>query len=99
MFISRSQRPGDPDNIGHFFLAIDPKMFRPEGAFEDDLDAIIDELHHTPASDPALPVLVAGEPESTSFRERSRNGVPIPPTLAERIRGVCERCSVPFLLA
>src|SRR5262249_14711821 len=51
----KTQKPSDPDRLGHFFLAIDPKVFRPEGAFEDDLDAVIDELHGTPAVDTALP--------------------------------------------
>jgi hypothetical protein len=32
-------------NIGHFFLAINPRAFRPEGGFEEDLDAMIDTLH------------------------------------------------------
>src|SRR3954471_15106172 len=59
----KTQKPGDPDQLGHFFLAIDPKAFRPEGAFEDDLDAVIDVLHATAPIDPAKPVLVPGDPE------------------------------------
>ena len=35
----KTQKPSDPDRLGHFFLAIDPKAFRPDGAFEEDLDA------------------------------------------------------------
>jgi LDH2 family malate/lactate/ureidoglycolate dehydrogenase len=95
----RTQRPDQPDNIGHFFLALDPKAFREEGAFEDDLDAVIDVLHETPPSDPALPVLVAGDPEAASRERRLRDGIPIPASLAEKIRAVCQRCGVPFLLA
>ncbi|HTE16699.1 MAG TPA: Ldh family oxidoreductase, partial [Burkholderiales bacterium] len=41
----RTQGDKDPDNIGHFFLAIDPKAFRDEGEFEKDLDEVIDILH------------------------------------------------------
>ncbi len=48
---NRTQKPSDPDNLGHFFLAIDPKAYRPEGAFESDLDAAIDVLHETPPVD------------------------------------------------
>ena len=51
-----TQGPSDPDRLGHFFLAIDPKAFRPQGAFEDDLDAVIDVMHATPPLDPAQPV-------------------------------------------
>jgi LDH2 family malate/lactate/ureidoglycolate dehydrogenase len=94
----RTQRGSDPDNIGHFFMAIDPKAFRPEGAFEDDLDAVIDELHQTPPADPALPVLVAGDPEALHQERRLREGIPIPQTLADKIRAICQRCDVPFVL-
>ena len=86
-----------PDNIGHFFQALDPKAFRPEGAFEDDLDEMIDFLHGAPAVDPSLPVLVAGDPELQSREQRSREGVPIPEILFEKIREIAQRCGAPFL--
>jgi len=95
---NKTQRPQDPDNLGHFFMAIDPKAFRPEGAFEDDLDAAIDVLHATPPADPALPVLVAGDPERMTREKRLKEGIPIPAKLAEGIRGVCERAGVKFIL-
>jgi LDH2 family malate/lactate/ureidoglycolate dehydrogenase len=94
----RTQRPHDPDNIGHFFLALDPAVFRPDGAFADDVDAIIDVLHDTPPIDPAQPVLVAGDPEAAARATRLRDGIPIPGMLAEKIKAVCERCGAPFLL-
>ena len=95
---NRRQRPDEPDDLGHFFMAIDPGAFRAEGEFEDDLDAVIDVLHQTPAIDPARPVLVAGDPEAAIREQRLRDGVPIPPMLAEQLRQVCERCGAPFLL-
>jgi LDH2 family malate/lactate/ureidoglycolate dehydrogenase len=87
-----------PDNLGHFFLALDPKAFRPDGAFESDLDEMIDYLHAVPAIDPAEPVLVAGDPELQARERRLKEGVPITPVLADKIRGICQRCGVPFLL-
>jgi LDH2 family malate/lactate/ureidoglycolate dehydrogenase len=94
----KTQTADEPDNVGHFFLALDPKMFRPEGAFEDDLDAVIDVLHRTPPADPALPVLVAGDPEAKARELRLRDGIPIPQTLSDKIRAICQRCGVPFVL-
>jgi LDH2 family malate/lactate/ureidoglycolate dehydrogenase len=94
----RTQTASDPDNIGHFFLALDPRAFRPEGAFEVDVDAVVEELHAARPVDPALPVLVAGDPEEQARAERARTGVPIPRVLAEKIRGVCERCGARFVL-
>jgi LDH2 family malate/lactate/ureidoglycolate dehydrogenase len=94
----KTQAPSDPDRLGHFFLAIDPKAFRPEGAFEDDLDAVIDVMHATPPLDPAQPVLVPGDPEAKAREERLRDGIPIPDTLRKKIRSVCEGAGVPFVL-
>ena len=94
----RTQKPSDPDRLGHFFLAIDPKVFRPEGAFEHDLDAVIDELHATPTVDPALPVLVPGDPEAASRERRLREGIPLPGSLLEKLRAICQRSGVAFIL-
>src|SRR5215218_5481061 len=69
---SRRTQADEPDNVGHFFMAIDPMTFRPPGAFEDDLDAVIDVLHATPAADRSRRVLVPGEPEDLAYAERLR---------------------------
>src|SRR5688572_8579814 len=69
---NRTQQASDPHNIGHFFLAIDPRAFRPDGAFEDDLDQVIDVLHGAKRADPDQPVLVAGDPEMATRAERAR---------------------------
>jgi LDH2 family malate/lactate/ureidoglycolate dehydrogenase len=95
---TRTQGRGDPDNIGHFMMALDPKAFREEGEFEDDLDAVIDVLHASPPSDRDEPVLVAGEPEARAREERMRTGVPVPDALADRIRAICTRSGAPYLL-
>jgi LDH2 family malate/lactate/ureidoglycolate dehydrogenase len=95
---NKTQKISDPDNLGHFFLAIDPKAFRPEGAFEDDLDAAIDELHAAAPVDPAQPVLVAGDPEAAAREKRMREGIPMPSSLLEKIREICQRSGAPFLL-
>jgi LDH2 family malate/lactate/ureidoglycolate dehydrogenase len=97
--VRRRTRGSDaPDDIGHFLLALDPKVFRPEGAFEAHVDLVVDELRGARPVDPALPVLVAGDPEEAARAERASSGVPIPAALAERLRGVCERSAAPFLL-
>ena len=96
---NRTQKPSDPHNIGHFFLAIDPAAFRPVGAFEDDLDQVIDVLHGAKRADPAQPVLVAGDPEIATKTERLRDGVPIPDDLITQLRAVANTAGVPFVLS
>jgi LDH2 family malate/lactate/ureidoglycolate dehydrogenase len=96
---NKTQKAEDPDDLGHFFMALDPAAFRAPGLFEDDLDAAIDVLHATPAVDPAKPVLVAGEPEQAERARRLRDGIPIPEALDRHIRAICERSGAPYLLS
>jgi LDH2 family malate/lactate/ureidoglycolate dehydrogenase len=96
---NRTQKPSDPHNIGHFFMAIDPRAFRDEGEFEHDLDQVIDVLHGARRADPAQPVLVAGDPEMATRQERLEAGVPIPDDLMAQLRIVVGRAGVPFVLA
>jgi len=96
---NRTQKPSDPHNIGHFFMAIDPKAFREPGAFENDLDQVIDILHGQKRADPNQPVLVAGDPEMLTKAERLEQGVPVPDDLMAQLRAVADRAQVPFVLA
>lgn len=95
---NRAGNPGEAHNIGHFLLALDPRAFRGDGAFEADLDDAIDVLHATPRVNPDEPVLVAGEPEGLMSEQRLRDGVPVPASLDALIRGICERAGTPYLL-
>lgn len=95
---NRTQKPSDPHNIGHFFLAIDPRAFRAGGEFEDDLDQVIDVLHGARRADPAQPVLVAGDPEMATRSERLQGGVPIPDDLMDQLRAVAKSAGGPFVL-
>lgn len=84
---------------GHLLRAIDPRAFRADGEFEDDLDQVIDVLHNARRADPAQPVLVAGDPEMETRTERLRAGVPMPDDLMEQVRAVVKTAGVPFVLA
>jgi LDH2 family malate/lactate/ureidoglycolate dehydrogenase len=89
--------PGTMD-VGHFFLAIDPKIFAPDRPFEEAVDEMIDDLHATIPVDPNQPVLVAGEPEDIIRAEREKSGIPIPPGLRGKIEEVCRDSNAEFLL-
>jgi LDH2 family malate/lactate/ureidoglycolate dehydrogenase len=95
---SPTRQPGEPDNIGHFFLALDPKAFRAPGAFEADLDTVVDTLHATKRADPVQPVLVAGDPERQARAERLTAGIPMPETLKRQIHDLAAAAGAPYLL-
>jgi LDH2 family malate/lactate/ureidoglycolate dehydrogenase len=85
-------------NVGHFFLAIDPRAFREEGEFQQDIDDLIDALRTSKRVDEKQPVLVAGDPEQACYAERSVRGIPVPLALAHKIRDLCETSGAPYLL-
>ncbi len=95
---NRTRQPGQPDDIGHFMLALDPRALRPESAFEADVDEIIEELRATPPANPEEPVLIPGDPEMQAREERLVQGIPIPPPLEQQVRDISGRAGVPFLL-
>lgn len=91
------RRPGEPDHVGHFLMAIDPCAFRQEGAFESDVDSAVDALRETPAAGPD-PVLVAGDPQAAAREHRERHGIPMPPALLGQFREICARAGVDYVL-
>lgn len=97
---TRGRRHPDANryNVGHFFLAIDPRAFRDNDQFEEDLDDMIDALHATKRANENQSVLVAGELEQAQLAERSRNGIPVPAALAQTIRHIAESSGAPYLL-
>lgn len=89
---------GEGDNIGHFFMAIDPAAFRDMGDFLADVDDVESSLRATPPSDPARPVLLPGDIEERVLQERSTRGVPLAPNLVTRLRDIARELGVPFVL-
>lgn len=95
----RTGERGRHVDVGHFYLAIDPAFFRGEaGAFERDLDAMVDWLHATPAADAGRPVLVPGDPEHAARAERMRTGIPMTGSLLQEVRDVADGAGVPYFL-
>ena len=93
-----AEHPDAPrHNVGHFFLALDPKAFRGEGEFEADLDAMTAALRATRRADETQPVLVAGDPERAMLAERTRNGIPLSEELVRTLRGLSEAAGAAWL--
>lgn len=88
---------GARPNIGHFLLALDPAVFRPDGGYGEAVDELLGVLRATPPAG-GTPVRVAGDPEAAARTERDRDGIPFPPALLEEIKDVCARGDAPYLL-
>ena len=86
-------------DVGQFFLALDPTFFRGElGAFEADMDGLIDYLRATPPADPSQPVLVPGDPEHASRAERTESGIPLTEAVCREVREVAEAAGARYFL-
>jgi LDH2 family malate/lactate/ureidoglycolate dehydrogenase len=95
---NRAQNPSDPDNIGHFFMALNPAAFRPLEDFEADVERVIDTLHQTKPIRTDEPVLVPGEPEWAMREERLVKGIPVPETLKLKVQEIAAAAGAPFLM-
>jgi LDH2 family malate/lactate/ureidoglycolate dehydrogenase len=84
---TRNTRPG-PIDIGHFFLAMDPGMFRDTADFQADVAAFCDTLRATRPADPAKPVQVAGDPERRIAAARMTTGIPVGPNLLAKVKEI-----------
>ena len=92
-----TKKPAGMD-IGHFFLALSPALFREDGAFEADVATLCDALRATRPVDAAQPVMVAGDPERRNAAHRIQAGIPVGPNLLGKIRQIAEESNVPWLL-
>lgn len=86
-------------DVGHFFLALDPTFFRPDGGFAEDLDSFVEALRASAPLEADQPVQVAGDPEYRRESERRKHGIPLPETLVERLRQIASGVGAAFLLA
>ena len=94
---TRNAKP-DPIDIGHFFLALDPSMFRDIADFKADVADFCDTLRATKPADPAKPVQVAGDPERRIAAERMKTGIPVGPNLLAKVREIAIASGAPWII-
>ena len=85
-------------DIGHFFMAIDPGMFRDRSEFQDDVARFCGDLRATTPIDPAQPVMVAGDPQWNNAAKRMAEGIPVGPGLLNQVRQIAQASAAPWLL-
>ena len=93
-----AKRPGQPNNIGHFFLAVDPGLFREKDDFRKDVSTLLDALRSTRPIDDDEPVWVAGDRERSALAKRLSSGIELPNNLIAEIRSLARDAGAPWLL-
>lgn len=74
--------------IGHFFLAIDPRVFMPLPEFKERIDKMIGMARSTALAEGVDRVYLPGEPEHLQREKRLREGVPISDDTRRRLEAV-----------
>src|SRR6476620_9611522 len=85
-------------DIGHFFMAIDPGIFRGAGDFEADVATFLGAIRGTTPVDQAQPVMVAGDPQWKLAEARLRDGIPVGAGLMAQVRQIAHAAALPWLL-
>jgi LDH2 family malate/lactate/ureidoglycolate dehydrogenase len=85
-------------DIGHFFMAIDPNIFRESDDFQQDVASFMGALRGTTPVDPERPVMVAGDPQWKNAAARMQAGIPVGPGLLNQVRQIAQAAAAPWLL-
>ena len=98
-FAGSSSRNADAeDNIGHFFLALDPSRFRDPADFETDMGDVETTLRGTAPVDPERPVLLPGDVERKVADQRRADGIPLGDALVEQLKRISTEAGAKFVL-
>ena len=92
-----TKKPQGQD-IGHFFMAIDPGLFREGDDFRADVTRFCNDLRATPPVDPAQPVMVAGDPQRANAAKRMAEGIPVGPGLLAQVRQLAQAAGAAWFL-
>jgi LDH2 family malate/lactate/ureidoglycolate dehydrogenase len=85
-------------DIGHFFMAIDPGLFREADEFQEDVARFCNDLRATKPVNPSQPVMVAGDPQWNNAAKRMAEGIPVGPGLLNQVRQIAQASAAPWLL-
>lgn len=94
---AHTKKPQGMD-IGHFFIAIDPGLFRERGEFESDVERFCNDLRSTKPVNPAQPVMVAGDPQWNNAEVRMREGIPVGLGLLGQVRQIAQAAAAEWML-
>jgi ureidoglycolate dehydrogenase (NAD+) len=88
---SWSADPEKPQDLGHFFIALDTTKLGAAEWLRGRMEDFRATLHASPAADPASPVVVPGEIELARMAAFRAEGIPLPGDLAGQLRALAKR--------
>lgn len=94
-------QPGNVDgyqDIGYFFLAVDPVFFEPETSAADYVRELRETIRGMEPIDPELPVQATGDRDFNTRDERLEKGIPLADALVEQLRDLSAELGAAFTL-
>jgi len=97
-FVSFLAPPADPvgDGIGHFFGAMRVDAFRPADDFKKHMDNWITRFRSANTIEGQEHLIIPGDPERESEKERLQSGIPINKKVVEDLKELGEKLNVNF---
>lgn len=86
----------DPGEVNHFFGAWKIEAFGPLDEYRELMDARLRSVRETPPAEGFTRVMHAGMPEREAELDRRANGVPLHPTVIDKLRALADETGVPF---
>ena len=88
----------EPQNVGHFFIALDIERFLPLGLFTRRLENYIDILKKEPKSVAVSEILYAGEIEHRLETQRRGKGIELPDQVAGDLKALGDKYQVGWVI-
>jgi amino acid adenylation domain-containing protein len=82
----RMRQPGNPPDLGQFFLVINPELLMPIGEFTSRVERMIAEVKAGERAEHVRELLLPGELEMRSRADNLRRGVPVRPSVLAALR-------------
>ncbi|MCH2101218.1 MAG: Ldh family oxidoreductase [Planctomycetes bacterium] len=82
--------------IGHFFGAMSIEAFIEVDEFKRQIDDWVQTMRATKPQPGTPGVVIPGDPERESEKDRSQNGIPLVMPLVEELRDISQRTGIPF---
>lgn len=86
-----------PQDVGHFFIAVDINRFMPIEIFKERMDTYIQEIKSEPRGESVEEIFIPGEIEQRRVLERKKNGIELPQKLVEEFIKIGKRYDIDFI--
>jgi len=85
-----------PEDVGHFFVALDVSRFMPLPLFLARVEQMVSEIRACQPAEGVARIYVPGEIEAETAARRRREGIPLPADMVRDLRALAEELGEPF---